>query len=297
MPSRTVASPTVYVIQGMTGRIEMWQNVMPLRTPVPELFAAVLADASTPPGLVVYVDAFTALGGSQYVNSPGTGDYLTYLCDDVIPYVDQHYRTIADREHRAITGKSSGGYGAMTGPMRRPDVFSALASHCGDALFEVCYQPEFAHVARALRDHYDGSYERFWHEFGARPAFTEPDDEALVNTWCMAACYSTDQDGTVRLPFDTATARLDDGVWQRWLANDPVRMAADHADALGSMRGIWLDSGDRDEYHLDLAAQAFADELDRLGVRYELQLHHAGHRAVEYRYPTALRWLLEVLAA
>ena len=68
----------------------------------------------------------------------------------------------ADREHRGLTGKSSGGYGAMVAPMLRPDVFGALASHAGDALFEACYLPEFPNTARRLRDEFDGSWEVFF---------------------------------------------------------------------------------------------------------------------------------------
>src|SRR5215212_208381 len=61
-----------------------------------------------------------------------------------------------------VAWTSSGGYGAMVVPMLRPDVFGALASHAGDALFECSYIPEFPLVARTLRDRFDGSYERFF---------------------------------------------------------------------------------------------------------------------------------------
>src|SRR5205823_6434713 len=55
---------------------------------------------------------WTAYGGSQFVDSPGTGRYHSYLCEEVVPFVDARYRTLADRAHRAISGKSSGGFGA-----------------------------------------------------------------------------------------------------------------------------------------------------------------------------------------
>ncbi len=89
---------------------------------------------------------WTSLGGSQFLDSPGTGNYHTYLCDEVVPWVDARYRTLAAPEHRGIAGKSSGGYGAMVTPMLRPDLFGGLATHAGDALFEMCYLPEFREV-------------------------------------------------------------------------------------------------------------------------------------------------------
>ena len=86
-----------------------------------------------------------------------------------MPFVDARYRTLAAAAHRGIAGKSSGGFGAMITPMLRPDLFGGLATHAGDALYELCYIPGFAKVVRALRA-YDGSYERFWADFALAPA-------------------------------------------------------------------------------------------------------------------------------
>ncbi len=288
--------PSVYVIQGLTGQVDMWWNRAPFKPTFPQRVDELFAGGGTPPCVLVLVDAWTSLGGSQFVNSPGTGRYLDYLCDEVVPFVDERWPTLASRDHRGLAGKSSGGYGAMVVPMLRPDVFGALASHAGDALFEVCYQSEFPVVARALRDRYGGSYERFWADFRSRAPFTAEHDDELLNTWCMAACYSAEPDGTVTLPFDPATGRLRDEVWQRWLALDPVRMAAKHADALRSMRAIWLDAGKRDEYFLDLGATAFAAELDALGVEHTLELFDGTHGGIDYRYPKAIALLAERLA-
>lgn len=289
--------PSVYVIQGMTGQLDMWRNRSAFRKNFPELVDDLFADPAVPRAIVVFVDCWTSYGGSQYLDSPGTGRYHTYLCDEVVPFVDAHYRTMASRDRRAIAGKSSGGYGAMVTPMLRPDVFGAFATHAGDALFEVCYQPEFAECARALRDQYDGSFERFWTDFRSRPALSKAADDVLINEWAMAACYSADSDGTIHLPFDVATGRLVPKIWERWLAWDPVRMAPRRADALRSMRGIWIDAGRRDEYHLDLGAEAFRRELAATGAPEPFfELFDAGHGAIEYRYPLSLRYLLERIA-
>jgi Putative esterase len=286
--------PTIYVIQGFTGQVDMWWNRTALRPTVPELvdelFAGQGADPP-PPAIVVFVDCWTSLGGSQFLNSPGTGRYLDYLCEEVVAFVDGGYPTLPAREHRGIAGKSSGGYGAMVAPMLRPEVFGALASHAGDALFEYCYLPDVAKATRALRDHYDGAYERFFADLAGRPAMSKESDDPLLNVWAMAACYSAEPDGTVRLPFDPATGRLRDEVWARWLAHDPVRMAAGHADQLRSLRGIYLDAGRRDQFWLDLGAAAFSAELDAIGVEHVFELFDATHSAIEYRYPAGLAFL------
>jgi hypothetical protein len=187
----------------------------------------------------------------------------------------------------------------MVTPMLRPELFGGLATHAGDALFEVCYLPEFPQAARALRDQYDGSFERFWEDFRSRPGRSRPGDPALVNEWAMAACYSTDADGTVRLPFDLATGRLIPEIWERWLAWDPVRMAPSRADALRGLRAIWVDAGTRDEYYLDLGAQAFVTELEALGIAdpvLRFEPFEGTHGGIEWRYPPAVGWLAERLA-
>ncbi len=105
-PNRRYAS--VYVIQGLTGQLDMWRNRTPFRRNFPELADAMFAAGDAPPVVVVWVDCWTSLGGSQFLDSPGTGNYLTYLCDEIVPFVDANYRTVADRNHRGIQGKSSG---------------------------------------------------------------------------------------------------------------------------------------------------------------------------------------------
>ena len=289
--------PCVYAIQGLTGQLDMWRNRSPFRRNFPELVDQLFAGGEAPPCIVVWVDCWTSLGGSQFLDSPGTGRYLTYLCDEVVPWVDGRYRTVAQREHRGIQGKSSGGYGAMVVPMLRPDLWGGLATHAGDALFEMCYLPDFRESTRALREDYRGSFENFWTDFRGRPAFTKESDGYLLNDWCMASCYSADDDGTVNMPYDTGTGRLIPEVWDRWLEKDPVRMVPRHADALGSMRAIYIDAGKRDEYFLDLGAEAFRQELGEIGVSdCFFELFEGTHMAIEYRYPQALRYLAERLS-
>jgi S-formylglutathione hydrolase FrmB len=288
--------PSIYLIQGMTGQVDMWWNRTAFRPNVPERIDTLFAEEGCPPALVVFVDCWTSYGGSQFIDSPGTGRYHEYLCEEVVSFVDERYRTLAEPAHRGITGKSSGGYGAMVTPMLRPDLFGGLATHSGDALFELCYLPEFREAARSLRDEYDGSYEKFWEDFRSRPALMKPSDFPLVNEWAMAACYSANEDGSIDLPFDTATGMLREDVWQRWLAWDPVRMARRHGDALRSLRAIYIDAGKRDEWFLDLGAEAFRRELEALGITdVFFEVFDAKHGGIEYRYPLAIRYLAERL--
>ena len=291
--------PSVYVIQGLTGQLDMWRNRKFGQPTTPEAIDDWFAADGRTPAVIVFVDAWTSLGGSQFLDSPATGRYHTYVCDEVVPFVDARYRTLPEADHRGIAGKSSGGYGAMITPLLRPDLFGALATHAGDALFEVCYLPDFREAARALRDVHDGSFDDFWTDFRARPGRSKPTDGVLLNVWCMAACYSADADGAVRLPFEPLTGRLSPEIWDRWLAWDPVRMVASHADAARGLRAIWVDAGRSDDFYLDLGAEAFRAELAVLGIgddRLRFELFAGSHSGIEWRYPDAISWLAERLA-
>jgi hypothetical protein len=166
----------------------------------------------------------------------------------------------------------------------------------------VCYASEFAPAARALRDRYDGSFDRFWDEIrSGRPVLSDRGDAVLVNTYAMAAAYSSREDGTVDLPFDIETGERRPDVFERWLEWDPVRMARkpDAAGALRQMRAIWIDSGKSDEYYLDLGATAFRRVLSEVGVpdpiiRYEL--FDGTHGNIAWRYPLSLAFLVEHLS-
>ena len=290
--------PSVYVLQGYTGLLTMWANRAAYAQPFPELADAVFASGQAPPAIVVYVDAWTGYGGSQFVDSPGTGRYHTYLCDEVVPWVDARYRTLADRDHRAISGKSSGGFGAMITPMLRPDLFAALATHAGDSLYEMCYIPGLGQAVRHLRG-YDGDIMRWWADFRSRPNVQKDGDIDLLMLLGVSACFSARDDGMPELPMDPQTGVLRQEVWQRWLDWDPVRMAPVYADALRSLRAIWIDAGTGDDFFLDLGAAAFREVLANVGVRDDVihfELFEGKHGGISHRYPMALAWLCQRIA-
>jgi S-formylglutathione hydrolase FrmB len=286
--------PSIYLLQGFTGQARAWFNVSPFDKPFPEL----LEDAGIE-AVVVLVDAFTALGGSQFLDSPAIGLYGAYLTDDVVPLVDQRFRTLAEAAHRGVQGKSSGGFGAMVWGMLRPDLFGAFATHAGDALFEVSVRPGFPAAAQALRNDYGGSFDAFWADFrSGRPPFAKKSDALLLEMYTSAAAYSPTPDGGVELPFRLDTGEVVPEVWERWLAWDPVRLAASHGEALRAARGIWIDAGRSDEYHLDLGAEAFRRAVAQAGVPGEnvhFELFEGTHRGTMWRYPLSLAFLAERL--
>jgi hypothetical protein len=92
-----------------------------------------LAEAVEKGALPAMIMVF-ASGGSQtnYCDSYD-GKYLgeTTVIKELIPYIDQHYRTIASRDGRSIQGMSMGGFGCMRLGLKYPDLFSSIVAFAG----------------------------------------------------------------------------------------------------------------------------------------------------------------------
>jgi S-formylglutathione hydrolase FrmB len=295
-PRARARLPTIYMLQGFGGRIEEWLAPDSDDLTTVERLDSMFAGGEAAPAVIVFVDAWTSRGGSQFLNSTSTGRYLDYVCDEVVPFVDGRYPTLAARQHRGVSGKSSGGYGALALSMLGPDVFGALASHAGDALFESCYRPLFPAAARMLRDEFGGSWEAFEQRI-EEPGFDWRECPVLFAAYGTACAYTPDPErpGKALIPFDSLTGRPIDDLWQRWLSLDPVRMAAQHVEALAGMRRIYLDAGRQDEFFLDLGALALSVELGRLGIEHSLELFDGNHDGVDRRMPAAIADLTHAL--
>ena len=185
----------------------------------------------------------------------------------------------------------------MVVPMMRPDVFGGLASHAGDALFECCYQPFFpvaharcATTSRAPTRCSSSSWRR------CRGWTRACSSRSSTTGWPPATRPTPRAPGKALLPYEIATGRLD----RRRVG--AVAGQGPRADGAHARRRAALDAphlpgrGTRDEYYLDLGAQAFSAELDKLGVEHTLELFDAKHGGLQFRYPGAIRELVLALA-
>jgi enterochelin esterase family protein len=287
--------PVIYFLSGFTGNGRMHFNFSPFVEPMDARLDRLIGQGLMPPAICVFPDCLTRLGGSQYCDSSATGAYEDYVIAEIVPFVDGQLRTHASRDHRGVTGKSSGGYGAMRLAMRHPDVFGAFGSHAGDAYFAFCYLPDFPKFVMGIERH--GGVAEFFRDFEAMPKKTRQALEVL-NILAMSACYSPDEreplgiDLPVKLPGGEIRAQ----VWERWLEQDPVHMARPHAAALKSMKAIYLDAGLRDEFNLQLGARIFCSRLEELGVPYTLEEFDDTHMDINYRYDRSLVTLAKALS-
>jgi enterochelin esterase family protein len=289
--------PVLYVLHGYTGNAAALLGSRPWETNVVQWADRLIVQGRMPPVILVIVDGFTRLGGSQYVDSIHNGNYATYTVRDVIEHVDRAFRTIAAEGGRAVLGKSSGGFGAMHLAMEYPGVFSAFASHSGDAYFRYAHPPAFPSVARTLERHggdiaaFVGAFERAFKRTPAEYVTIEMLGYASAYSPRSARAFDLD------LPIVPSTGELNEAVFARWLAFDPAERVAARAAELGRLRLRYLDCGRRDEYGLDIGARVTVARMRECGLEVRHEEFDDDHRNVGYRYEISLPALAAVLDA
>ena len=261
-----------------------------------EIYESLLARAECVEAILAVPDAVNRWGGSQFLDSPATGAYQSYLVDEVVPFLDQLYRTIPTREARAIVGRSSGGFGALRIAIDRPDAFAAIGSHAGDSLFEVSLRPTFTAVATVLDR--EGGLEPFANRMREQGPRGDADFEAIALLACAAAYAPamTSPYPHCDLPFDPTTALVVPEVWSRFLEHDPVLLLERFPAALSRASFVYLDAGNRDEHGLHFGARRLAKLLRARDVPVLHEEFDGGHRNTTQRFGSSLPRLIEVLA-
>lgn len=114
--------PVLYFLHGMFGDERKWEN-----RGCAEILDELIDEGEVPPMIVV---APSGERSCFWVNwKSGGNDWEDFVARDLVAEVDRRFRTLADREHRGISGDSMGGYGALHIAFKHPDVFGSASAH------------------------------------------------------------------------------------------------------------------------------------------------------------------------
>jgi enterochelin esterase family protein len=284
--------PSVYVLTGFTGRGKMLLNDSAFTPNFAERMDKLINEGKIRPMIAVLPDCFTHYGGSQYINSTATGNYEDYLVKEIVPFVDETFRTIKNKNSRGVMGKSSGGYGALVMALRHADLFGLACSTSGDAYFEHCYLPDIPKAFRAIKGEPQKFIKKFWNEDEKKGK----DDFSAFNIIGMSACFSP-RGASFDLPFDLETGEIRREIWAKWLEHDPVRLVERYADNLRSLKLLYIDAGTKDEFALDLGARILCDRLKKFGVPHIAEEFDDGHFNINYRQNRSLEMISEHIEA
>jgi S-formylglutathione hydrolase FrmB len=271
-------------------------NWIGLRENMPERLDRLIGEGRMAPVVVAFPDCFTRLGGNQYINSAAMGAWEDFLLQEMLPAVETHFNC-GGEGRRGVFGKSSGGYGALTHALRHADVWSAAACHSGDMGFELCYLPDMPAVLRALAGA-DNSIERWWRQM--EDARKRPEGSfKVVNILAMAASYDPDpgQFLGIRLPVTLDTCAIIADRWANWSRQDPVNAIERFAGNVASLKALYIDCGEKDQFNLLYGARRFARRLGELGIAHRYEEFADNHSDVDYRMDESLPFLVQALVA
>lgn len=249
------------------------------------------------PTIVVFPDGATRLGASQYVNSSVNGDYMDYLCDELVDWVDGRFHTHKSRDYRGVMGHSSGGFGALVAGMMRSDRFGAIGSSAGDSWYEFLYTHTIPLTISTLRE--AGGIEPFVRRF-----LSSPNPRGLLGAAAtitmmnlsMCPCYSPNPNVPIiqgDLWFDLHTGELLPDVWKRFLGWDPVHMVDRYVTPLRSLRWIHLEAGVDDEFGLQLGHRQLAARLQRHRIDHVIEEYPGKHGGHHYRNVERIRRMVD----
>ena len=267
--------PVVYALHGYSIGAEQWTHEIH----VPQTIEGAFAQGSKEM-IVVLPDSKTVYGGSMYSQSQTTGDFEDFIADDVVQYIDAHYRTIPNRLSRGLVGHSMGGYGASRIGMKHPDVFGSLY------IMSPC--------CMSARGTGGGGRPGAGARPGAVAAGPPPQAESLEQQLesvkspadaaglsfmvraqlASAAAWSPDPKKPplyLDLPFG------DDApyVLAKWAANAPLDFVDQYIGNLRQYTAISMDVGDEDGLRFDTTK--LHEILDSYGIKNGFEIYHGTH--------------------
>jgi S-formylglutathione hydrolase len=211
--------------------------------------------------ILVMPNCMNAFGGCMYSNSVTAGNWEGYIAEDLVAYMDEHYRTIAARESRGLAGHSMGGYGTLRIGMKRPDVFAAIYALSSCCLNEGTVRPrgEGPSPAESVRSIDEARGNRQAQGTLARAAAWAPNPE-------NAPLY---------LDLPTKNGEVVAAVAVKWAANSPVAMLDQYVPNLKRMKAIALDIGLQDG--LLASNEVFVAQLKRFGIPHTYETYEGDH--------------------
>ena len=249
--------PVVYALHGYSIGAEQWSHEIHVPQTIEGAFAQ-----GTKEMIVVLPDSKTLHNGSMYSSSVTTGDFEKFISNDLVTYIDAHYRTLPNRLSRGLVGHSMGGYGATRIGMKHADVFVSLyvMSPCCLAPRPIGPNPEMDKALEAVKT---------------------PEDSAKLSFFARAqlataASWSPDpKNPPLYLDLPTKDGVPQPDVLAKWTANAPLAFIDQYIDNLRQYQAIAIDVGDQDGLRVDTAK--LHDVLDKYGIAHSFEEYHGTH--------------------
>lgn len=260
--------PVVYLLHGYTSDNKTWFNFGGDSLVQRSHLDSMIKNKIIKPFILVMPDGHNVFGGGFYTNSVVTGNWEDYIVEDLVNYIDQHFRTIPSREGRGIAGHSMGGYDALKIAMKHADRFSAVyaSSACCLALTERDNDYSEKDIKAALEA-------KTMAEFNQLQFFSK----AIIASAVAWSPNPAKPPFYADLPFGASeTDPVIVSARNKMAANVPLWMVDQHVSALKTLKGISFDVGTQ-EASIRRYNILFSEALRNNGIQHEFQFFEGGH--------------------
>jgi S-formylglutathione hydrolase len=236
--------------------------------------------------IIVVVPGDNQLGGSFYVNSPVTGNWEDFVVQEVVGYVDSHYRTIARVESRGLSGHSMGGYGALNIAMLHSDLFGAVYS-LSPGLFDEngLANSRMFNLEYSIQKFLDGQKAVLAKPADQQPAAALAMQDYFTTAYGLAFAPEPEKPPFYfEYPYRESDGKLvrDDALWKRWESGygNLAEKVTQYKDNLLKLKGIVIDYGTNDNNTWIIDGCIYLDkQLTKAGIPHEMAVHDGDHQS------------------
>ncbi len=240
---------------------------------------SLIQDGTIQEMIIVAINGRSKLGGSFYTNSPVTGNWEDFITRDVVSYIDENYRTIANADARGIAGHSMGGTGVLNISMHTKDVFNHAYAMSPGVLNEV--GPKGAPVIFDLLEMIVGEYKDM-DAAAARAAYLAYVEAIPLShsfSLSYASAFAYDPEGKapyIKLPNSQDGALVKDEIWTMYDSGfgQVEEKLTQYKENLLNLKTFVVEYGTYDEYAF---IRSGCDYLDQ-----KLTEHEIPHEFVTY---------------
>ncbi len=236
-----------------------------------------------PAAVHVFVEATTYWGGSQFINSPGCGQYSDYILKELYPAVVEQFAVSSKATRTCVMGGSSGGYGALALVSVKGSPFGVAFATAPDSYFEASLLPELFKVAPELLKY--KSLAPIKKKIAAGELQEKKSFFNLANALAMAHCYSPKEafrKDFLEFPIDLHTGRVKSKLWKSWLKHDPVHFLKARKKNLQGKQ-LFIDVGKYDNFCLQFGARQIAEVLKEAKVKHSYTEFPGNHFGLSER--------------
>lgn len=274
----------IWVLAGFSGNSPNYLNLRGFEANFAENIDIWYSKKIIPNAVYVFVDAWTSLGGSQFINSNAVGNYEDYIVKDLYPEIDKKFPNL----NHAVLGGSSGGYGALHLSSKFPKLFPYCGAIAADSFFEALFLPEFYKTSNFFKNPKNDVKKMIT----TRELFELKNWHSILNVYAMSACYSP-KNKQVEIPFDFEMGKIKSSIWKKWLAKDPVEFLQKRIVNVKKIKGLFIEVGTRDQFYLYYGARQMHQVLKKNKIPHHYHEFKGGHFDISSRREGFLFWLKE----